>query len=453
MIQRLDEYRDKVRAILVHKDTRRRILSFAARWNLPWVAARLLATLAEPVPADNGRPPTGGRRILVLNSGKDEFLRDILEVFSEDDKFELLQWPQYALPAIADTILYPGLRHDTYVTDNPEVEATKPRYRKFAFAMWRHLQRIQPFAAVISPNFGYRVQRELAFALEQYGTPFMVLQKENLNAATEHRREFWRGVYRERRGKFGGRKILVYNQMERDLELSSGVVAPGQVEIVGMARLDRFHLWRREHAGPEPAGREANVTFFSFSRSDKIPVEARLTNGWGDFCTDTHRAMVDLARSRPDIHIHAKTKGLTRQDEELLNIVNSGAEGPPANFHITSGGDAFELMAASRVVVGFNTTGVLEALALGKPVIVPRFGEAVDPVLRKFVIDVGDAVDYADSPAQLQELVLARATRPLDTPLELPERVRKILQYWLGNEDGLAGRRAYEAICREVMRA
>ncbi|NWG24079.1 MAG: hypothetical protein HXY30_06610 [Pseudorhodoplanes sp.] len=450
MIQRLDDYRNKAHAILVHKDTRRKILSFAARWNLPWVAARMLATLSQPIVKDDGTPKTGPSRILVLNSGKDEFLRDILEVFSGDDRFELVQWPQYALPAIADTILYPGLRHDTYVTNNPEVEATKPRYRRFALAMWRHLQRIQPFAAVISPNFGYRVQRELAFALEQYGTPFVVLQKENLNAATEHRREFWRGIYRERRGKFGGRKILVYNQMECDLELSSGIVTPSQVEVVGMARLDRFHRWRREHAGPAPAGRAAKVTFFSFSRSDKIPVEAGLSNGWGGFCTDTHRAMVDLARARPDIHVYAKTKGLTRQDEELLAIVNAGEEAPPANFHITSGGDAFELMAESRVVVGFNTTGVLEALALGKPVIVPRFGEAVDPVLRKFVIDVGDAADYADSPAQLRELVLARAIQPLNTPLELPERVKKILQYWLGNEDGLAGRRAYEAICREI---
>ena len=204
------------------------MLSFAARWHLPWLAARVLATMPVRF-LDGTKPEKAGKapRILILNSGKDEFIRDMREVFRDDTPFELLTWPHYAMGPMAEELLDTSLRHDAYVTDDPAIEATKPRYRKFLYAMWRRLQRIQPFAAVISPNFGYCLQREFAFALEKYGTPFIVLQKENLNAATEHRRELWREIYRDRRGKFGGRRILVYNQMERDLEFSSGVVTPG----------------------------------------------------------------------------------------------------------------------------------------------------------------------------------------------------------------------------------
>lgn len=452
MIGRLKRYKTTLIKVLRHKDTLRKLLAFAARWRLPWLAARVLVTMPKPLPLETTpQPGQRSRRILVLNSGKDEFYRDIQEIFRGDTKFELLTWPHYAIRPIADVLLDRSLRHDAYVTDDPAIEATKPRYRRFLGAMWRRHQALRPIHAVISANFGYCIQREFAFALERQGTPFMIVQKENLNAATAERRQIWRKIYKDGRGPFGGRRILVYNEMERDLELDSGIVGPDRVEIVGMPRLDRLHRWRREHAGPEPDGAPARVMFFSFSRSDKIPVESGLNKGWGQFCADTHRAMLALARKRPDIQVTAKTKGISRQNEELLQLLHSGDSEPPANLHILTGGDAFEPMAASRVVVGFNTTGLIEALALGKPVIVPRFGEAVDPDLGKYVIDLGDAVEYADTPDQLQALVSQYAERPLLTPMELSPNVQKILRYWVGNDDGQASRRAYAAIEREVM--
>jgi hypothetical protein len=313
--------------------------------------------------------------------------------------------------------------------------------------MWRYHQFLRPIDAVISANFGYCIQREFATALEMRGTPFLIVQKENLNAATEDRRRIWHAIYKNGRGKFGGRKILVYNQMERDLEVASGVAGPERVEIVGMPRLDRLHRWRREH-GESDADGAAKVLFFSFSRSDKIPRSLDLAKGWGQFCADTHRAMIELAERRPEVEIIAKTKGIGRQDEEL----ESFAKDVPQNLRVVSGGDAFQLLTESRVVVGFNTTGLIEALALGKPVIVPRFGEANDPQLRTLVIDLGDAVEYADSPRQLQELVTMYASRPAPAPHDLTPNVKRILKYWVGNDDGEAGRRAYNAIRHETMR-
>ena len=147
------------------------------------------------------------------------------------------------------------------------------------------------------------------------------------------------------------------------------------------------------------------VLFFFFSRSDKLPKESGLGKDWGEFCADTHRAMIELARSRPDLEIIAKTKGIARQNQELSQALKSGGKEPPSNFRTVSGGDAFQLITESRVVVGFNTTALIEALALGKPVIVPRYGEAKDPDLQKFIIDLGDAVEYADSPRELREMV------------------------------------------------
>ncbi len=453
MIRRIKKYKDTLLRILNHKDTMRGALAFAARWRLPWLAAAILVSIPQPLfPEESVQPSSRRRRILVLNFGKDEFFRDIEEIFRGDTAFELVTWPHNALSAIAEVLLDRSLRHNTYLTNDPAIEATKTRYRRFLGSMWRYHQLLKPIDAVISANFGYCIQREFATALETRGTPFLIVQKENLNAATEDRRRIWHAIYKNGRGKFGGRKILVYNQMERDLEVTSGVAGPERVEIVGMPRLDRLHRWRREHAEQEVNGGAAKVLFFSFSRSDKLPQESGIAKDWGEFCADTHRAMVELARSWPEIEFVAKTKGIGRQDEELYQILSSAAKEPPPNLRVVSGGDAFQLMTESRVVVGFNTTGLIEALALGKAVIVPRFGEANDPQLRNLIIDLGDAVAYADSPQQLQELVALYATRPVTSTHDLTPNVKKILKYWVGNDDGEAGRRAYNAIRHETIR-
>jgi hypothetical protein len=435
---------------LSHKGPRKWALRLAARLRLPWLAALILVALPRRLPVRE-EPTSGSRRILILNFGKDEFFRDIQEIFRVDTTFELVSWPHYALPSLAEILLDRSLKHNTYLTSDPIIEATKIRYRRFLRSMWRCHQILRPVDAVISANFGYCVQRELATALEAQGTPFLIVQKENLNAATEERRRIWQAIYRNGRGRFGGRKILVYNEMERDLELTSGIAGPDRVEIVGMPRLDRLHRWRRKHAGSPINANPAKVLFFSFSRSDKLPRRSGLAKDWGQFCADTHHAMIELAHSRSEIEFIAKTKGLGRQDEELHQILSSTPKPPPSNLRIVSGGDAFELLTASRVVVGFNTSGLIEALALGKPVIVPRFGEANDPELAKLVIDLGNAVEYANSPQQLQQLVTMYATRPSVPPRELTPNVQKILKYWVGNDDGEAARRAYDTIRREVL--
>jgi hypothetical protein len=117
----------------------------------------------------------------------------------------------------------------------------------------------------------------------------------------------------------------------------------------------------------------------------------------------------------------------------------------PSNLEIVSGGDPFHLIAASRVVVGFNTTGLLEAIAAGKPVIVPRFIEAGEPERQDLIIDLGEAVSYASSANHLVELILVEAKRR-KLAAELPEPAAKVLRYWVGNDDGQAGRRTLQAI-------
>jgi len=446
----------------------KRSFHYLARLQLARATAYLLAasTTRERVFGD----APARKRALVLSANKGGVMEDFEACFEEANSFELVTWPSGALEQISAAILTPGLAHNRYVTSDPGVEASKQRYREFLRKVWKHYIARLPIDVVLSVNFGYYIQREFAAAMEESGTPFVVLQKENLNGITPRRADFWRVIYEKGRGKFSGRKILVYNDIERDLEITSGIVDPGRVIVTGMPRLDRVHEWRRQHAGttlPRP-----QLLFFGFSRKDKVPVifgknreklHGMLAVGesleqaegmwsdlsWDELCTETCKAVANFARSHPDVKVIVKTKAQKQQISDTVEFLKGGQD-LPANIEVISGGDSFQLITESSAVVGFNTTGLIEAVAAGKPVIVPWFGEVKNEAMQDIILDLGDAVDYAHSPDQLTEKIAQHIDTKAALPGELPPKSCKMLKRLVGNDDGCAGPRVLAEIEKEI---
>lgn len=433
-------------------------LRFVARHRMPRTAAWLLFLTSR---TSHSQTTRGQRhRVLALSVHKPGVLQDIEETFLKTGDFEVICWPDFALSVFADTILSPSLNNKHYQTNDPAIEATKIEYRRFLAQMWKHLTAIKPIHAAVSPNYGYYVQRELASALEERGTPFIVLHKENLKSSG--RLEYWQTVYEDLRGTFSGRKILVYNEAERELQISAGVTDPNKIAITGMPRLDRIHSWRNtaeNHADLD--GRQ--VLFFAFDRKDKLPMSKRkrapqIENrwgelSWGNLCEKTHMTMTRIAHERPDIKVIVKTKPNSRQQAEVMQMLTAGGMSIPPNLEVIAGGDPFELLARSKVVVGFNTTAQLEAMAAGIPVIAPWFDEAIEPQTREFVIDLGNSIEYANSPDELAQLVCRFIDRPRVSTRDLSPNVRRALLQWTGNDDGAAGRRVLDAVLQEIEEA
>ena len=215
---------------------------------------------------------------------------------------------------------------------------------------------MKPTDVVLTGNFAYFTEREFAVALQQSGTPFIALHKENVRPPRRVQ-EYWFTLYKERRGKFGGRRILVYNDIERELEISSGVAEPEDVIVAGMPRLDKLHRWRIEHAGPV-GGPKPQILFFAFARSDKLTAIKRKTFAgvpgdmeemegewgklsWGRYCVDTHKAIIDLARENPNFEVIVKSKGQTRKLNDILRILSDMEDELPSNVTLITSGDPF----------------------------------------------------------------------------------------------------------------
>jgi len=286
------------------------IFRLIARFRMARLGAWLLALTSRPVKLKrSGRAGQKRHRALVMQ--RTGFLQDVEESFREGDDFEVIYWSSFALKAFAMEILHPSLDHNNYISSDPKITATKLEYRRFLADVWRQFNAIKPIDVVLTGNFAYFTEREFAIALEEAGTPFIALHKENVRPPRRVN-EYWYTLYKDRRGPFEGRRILVYNEIERELEIATGIIPPKDVIVTGMPRLDKLHRWRTDHAGPVSGGKP-QILLFAFARSDKLTAIQRkasagvagnmeaMGGGWGDlswgqYCVDTHKAIIELAR-------------------------------------------------------------------------------------------------------------------------------------------------------------
>ncbi|PKN26381.1 MAG: hypothetical protein CVU64_17980 [Deltaproteobacteria bacterium HGW-Deltaproteobacteria-21] len=438
-----------------------RVFTFSSKNRLPWLAALLFPAYMRRIK----KAGKGGKPVRLLIIAKEGFNEDILASLGRDNRFVVFELYRKVVKALAAGLLDPSLEDNNYVSKEIDVEASKEAYRSFMKEFWQKLQLLYGFDAVLSGNFAYYADHEFAAALEELGVPFIVLQKENLK--TPGFMGFFSYLYRERRGPFLGRKILVYNDIERRLEIDSGVVSEEHVSVVGMPRLDRLHRMRQN--GPPGEARRPAVLFFSFGPKTGLPLLARKAGSgilgnherlssdwemlnWERLCRECHMAMIRLARENPGIDVFIKSKMRDREKSAMHEMLGRDERLTP-NVKIVIGGDPFQLIESSDVVCGFNTTALFEALAAGRPVVVPLFEEALESTMTPYIVDMGEAVDYASSPNELIRLLVSHAQTPRKIATTLSDQKKKVLEKWVGNIDGRSGERVRDAVIRIIHQA
>lgn len=441
------------------------LINLCAR--LRWVGGAAFLFRGAVHTMKDARAP-GGYRILLLS--KAMVTEDVQASFGEDPTCEIDAVSRNAVKALARAFLSADMDENNYVNVSPAERERALAYRRFLVRFWPQLVRWRKLDAVLTGNFAYFAERELAAALEELGVPFIVIMKESIK--NEGYRDFWTRIYRERRGPFEGRRILVYGESERAVEIDSGIVPADRVTVTGMPRLDLVHRMRIE-AVERAAARThpPTVLFFAFGPKAFIPVLIRKRSrwpyrrhkevvdprleglGWHELVRETQRAVYRLAVAHPDIRVVIKMKGVAADLEVASLRETAGVERLPDNIGFVHGGSPQEWLARCDVVCGFNSTALLEAIAAGRPVVVPRYAEAQDPRMRPFLVDLADAVEHADTPSELIERLVHHARSRTLPPAELPGASRRVLENWLFNADGNAGLRVRAAVLAEIARS
>ena len=445
-------------AMLIVEQLSPPVFRFLARRRMPGLAALFcritLRTLKET------RLPNIEKVYTMLILPRVIFTEDVVSSFGEGGEYRILMPLHSMIKALADGFLPLDLDSNTYRTDDPAVKECKRAYREFLTRMWAKLQPYIQVDVVVTASFAYYAERELATALESLGIPFIAMFKESFKSPGYV--DFAVKLYRERRGPFTGRRILVYNDIEREIQIDSGIIDPERVTVCGMPRLDRIHRWRRANAGKEtPNTQRPQILFFSFIPSVALPriprkggnadkLNPSLENlSWHELTRLTYQAILRLAEETPEVDIVIKSKVGTRDREQMYELLGD-IHLLPGNVKIVVGGDPFELITQCQVVCGFNTTALLEAMAAGKLIIIPRFAEVLDERMFPYIVDLGGAVDYARSPEELITRLREEAIARRSVPEELDAGTIRVLDHWVGNSDGRASERVRSAVLAEI---
>ncbi len=342
-----------------------------------------------------------------------------------------------------------------YVSSDPKVETAKKRYREFLKAVWRFYAKWRRISGVVGFSIFYCAERELAAACAEEGTPFLILYKEGVETVAEHKRD--EHVYRFRLGSTG-RAISVYNQEEKDIIVHSGFAPEDRVVVTGCPRIDPLHAARRNGNQQTEPGL---VVFFSFSPTTGVGLPWVEEKWWGnvndppipegfhweELAHASHLALVELARKRPDLLIIVKVKVGKENTDFVDSVLPSKL---PRNLIVRKGGVGESLAQRASVIIGFNSTAVLSGIATGKPVVVPRFGEALRPEAQYCIFDLRNAVLWADSPKELIRIVEDATTYPQPSNIDLSPEKKRVLERYVGNPDGRAGERMGAFILRNI---
>lgn len=415
----------------------------------------LIVRGCHPLP---GEWPNRGRRIWML--GKEGLTEDLLASLMEGRWAIPIDISRGIPKGIARKYLPLELDDNNYGQPGDEVDAAKAQYREAWQVIFRKLTVSSRPSAIATGNFGYYAEREMAQAAEQENIPFIAMHKECLKS--EGRLAFFKTVY-QRRGRFTGRKILVYNQRERDLQLESGVARSDQVVVCGMPRLDRLHHWRLQ--GQLRPDRPPTLLAFGFTPQTglpRIPHKGETGGptqfeyldpeheslGWDRFFHNYHEVLVKIARDNPDWIVKLKLKARHRDADPSIRLMQE--LNAPENVQLVVGDDPLQYIMQADVICGFNTTAILEGLAAGLPVVTPAFDEVVDPKMRDYAASFGNATYTPDDPESTYRLLTELMSRPVTPEKSLRPEVSEILDLWVGNPDGRASDRVRQVFEHEM---
>lgn len=399
----------------------------------------------RPAGARDRRP---GRIVLLPKAGGSEDFRDAADTAGADDGLELCGLPRDHVRAVFEAIVgedaFPSLTDTDYRVGDTTFAPAKERYRRFLVRVVRRYARRLRAVGFVTSNLSFRAERELAAACVEAGVGFVALHKESIRTSAQ--RHFFTRAYAELLGPFEGSALGVYNADERTSILESSMAPEERVQVVGCPRMDPLHRIREQRAGQRPSA-DAPVVLFAIDEKAGTwtPYDGREDTHaprWERLAALTDEAFVAAARSMPERRFVIKVK-IGREAQQLARLPDD----PPVNLYVVSSGIGTALLEEAAVVIGFNSTVLLEALAVGAPTLVPRYAEAADPAAGDWLFDLSGAVEEIHA---LEELAPAISRALGRGPSEgLSGDAVAALERYVGNADGRASARAW-AFLREA---
>ncbi len=253
--------------------------------------------------------------------------------------------------------------------------SNKKKYKDFLFTFLQVLKKKYNFNILISFSFLYSAERELHEACCQLKIPFLILYKESIH--TEIQKKYFLYTYKKINEKFKGYKIAVYSKYAKKLLTESNIANNQKIDVIGCSRLDEsfsykklkpknqilYYAIQNNRGLPTALINTFGKTFFKDIKND---ISFYSKYNWNRLHVKTLKVLKIFAKNNPKILIIIKVKhGETSNKKEYFNL--------PENIRIIDYGAGHTLLKESKIVIGWNTTSVLEGIAANRFILIPYF--------------------------------------------------------------------------------
>jgi hypothetical protein len=322
----------------------------------------------------------------------------------------------------------------------PEHAAARERYSELVLRKLERLYSMYRFDAVLAPSDTFFWIRAVTRACQALGIPMVVLQKEATIPPgwLEGPAREWCDV-----SPFIADHMLVSSENHRRFWLNGGV-DPDIVTVTGQPRFDLYARPERWRGVAEPGielDGKPTVLFLTYDLNVYLPIIDRTgLKPWRELRADTEQVLVDVARrGLANVLIKSHPQPGEDQTAHLERLAEN-----PGVFRVDPRADVRHHIAASDVVVGYQTTALMEALAAGRHVVYTWWTEPT----REFAHDLipfheeGEALDIARSPVELERAIERGLREPTRAGFR-NEAARQLVERFLGPIDGRAGERCW----------
>ena len=194
---------------------------------------------------------------------------------------------------------------------------------------------------------------------------------------TDIERDYFVYSIKKNKEKFNGYKIAVYSKSAKKFLINSKLTNKNKIEIVGCSRLNISYFYKKlqptnqilyyaiqnDRGLPTRFIEEYGIKFFNKFKYKSI---YNKKYNWKNLHSLTLKILKKFALKNPSVLIIIKVKtGQKNNKSEYTNL--------PTNIKIIRSGVGHNLLKKSKIVIGWNTTSILEAIAANRFILLPYF--------------------------------------------------------------------------------
>ena len=250
----------------------------------------------------------------------------------------------------------------------------KKKYIEFLIKVLAKINKIYKINCIIGFNYNYFAEKDLQIVCKKLKISFLLLYKESV--ITKGEEKYLQYAIKKSGEKFNGHKIAVYSNNAKKDFYQSNFFNKKNIDIVGCSRLSKSFYYKNKipkkqivyYAIQKDRGlphRFLKIFGNNFFKDFKYHKEYNANINWGDLNTSTLKILKKFAINNPKIIIIIKVKLGYYEDIKYLNL--------PKNIKYEYDGTGHHLLETCKVVIGWNTTAILEGIAANRFILLPYF--------------------------------------------------------------------------------